>query len=131
MKSLIVAVLIIFLAAGAVFGLMAMSHEGEHMGNCFASLARGVLCPQFSGLLDLVNFHFNVLAGLSSAIFNQAALILNIFAVLLFIGLFYIVRPDGCCAYRLSKSKINNSSQYQSRLIQWLSLFEKRDPLFI
>lgn len=130
MKLLIVAILIIFLAAGAVFGLMAMSHEGEHMGNCFASLAQGVFCPQFSGLLDLIAFHSNVLTELSSAIFESIVFVLGSF-VILFLAGSYLAKPAGNLTYQTQRSNPKNFSQYQARLTRWLSLFEKRDPLSI
>ena len=127
MKFLLISILMVTLAIGAVFGLMTMSHEGDHMVNCFASLAQGVFCPQFASLLDLVAFHFNVLGNLSSAVFGSMIFAIAGFVVLFFAKHFYISPPAVNFA-RQRIFNIKNFSQCRSRMTRWLSLFEKRDP---
>ena len=127
MKFLIVLVLMAVLSAGAVFGLATMSHEGDHMINCFASLAQGVFCPQFASLLDLIAFHFNALGSLSSAVLGSMIFAIAGFAFLFFAKHFY-TSPPAVNFARQRVFNIKNFSQCRSRMTRWLSLLEKRDP---
>ena len=127
MKFFLIFTLIVVLAVGAIFGLMTMSYEGDHMVNCFASLAQGVFCPQFASLLDLVAFHFNVLGNLSSAVFGSMVFAIAGFAVIFFTKSFYAPSPVVNFA-RQRIFNIKNFSQCRSRMTRWLSLLEKRDP---
>lgn len=122
MKFLLISILVATLATGAVFGLATMGHEADHMTNCFASLAQGVLCPQFSGLLDLVTFHFNVLARLSSAIFGPIFFVLGVFTFLLFGRIIFITQPIRNQAQQSRRLDAQNFSQHQSQLTHWLAL---------
>ena len=131
MKFLLVLMLMATLATGAVFGLATMSHEGDHMINCFASLAQGVFCPQFASLLDLISFHFNALGNLSSAIFESLSFTIAGFIILLLAKYFYIFPPAGSPVRRAQEFNAKNFSQCRSRLTRWLSLLEKRDPCVI
>ena len=127
MKFLIVLVLIAVLSGGAVFGLATMSREGDHMINCFASLAQGVFCPQFASLLDLIVFHFNALGSLSSAVLGSMIFAIAGFAFLFFAKHFY-TPPSVVNFARQRIPSIKNFSQCRSRMTRWLSLLEKRDP---
>ena len=131
MTFLIVLVLMAVLSVGAVFGLATMSHKGDHMVNCFASLAQGACCPQFASLLDLISFHFNALGNLSSAIFESLSFTIAGFIILLLAKYFYIFLPAGSSARQAQYFNTKNFSQCQSRLTRWLSLLEKRDPCVI
>ena len=131
MKFLLVLILMATLTIGAVFGLMTMSHSVGHMANCFASLAQGVFCPQFAGLLDFLAFHFNALSSLSSAIFESLSFTIAGFIILLLAKYFYIFPPAGSPVRQAQEFNAKNFSQCRSRLTRWLSLLEKRDPCVI
>lgn len=83
MKSVLAIISIIGFVSVAVFGFLAIGHINEmaHSG-CLAALAQNGVCPSATNVPLAAAFsHLNILRSFSSALLNNAALLLTLVAM--------------------------------------------------
>ncbi len=129
MKSLLAIFLIFGFLSVAVFGFLAVGHEGQGHVNCLAALSNGFTCVENSPIA-LANFHLSALKNFSTAIFENISAI--VFALVLLLVL------AGVAVFRDAKISFASRTAFYfeniifsgaNRIIHWLSLHENSPAL--
>lgn len=140
--SIVLAAILVYSLVGlAVFGFVAMDHQGGHPhSNCLATAIYGydVACPdESSGVLSL-NFHLNALKELSAAIFGGGSAGLPL---LLFLPIFLLLSAAaaaGARRFRMPSPELfycsrqfvaADESPASRRFSRWLALHENSPSL--
>lgn len=113
-------------------GFLVMDHQALQAHQmCFASLGQPAVCPE-SGLASAVlNFHFQVFQGLSSALIFDWSIMMSLMAFLfLLIGINLLsVQLENNSLRGISiRSQIVQFALAVQPLRHWFALLEKRDP---
>lgn len=134
MKSFLTCFIILGFASVAILSIFTMGYgENGHRG-CLAAAANGGNCPEETGFLSFLNFHFNAFKSFSTAIFGDSSFSLAFFFAALLILIsnrliadFPLVEPEA--DYR--QSRIPESIFTLKRdFAGWLALHENSPAVF-
>ena len=130
MKRSIAFISIVALIAVAIFGFMAIGHGVHHLG-CIAETATGTACPE-NNIFNAANFLLNAFKGFSMAYLNPLALqVLFLLCACTAILILSNIQKHWTDSPRPSRTEeIQLSLPLKFDLNHWLSLHEKRDPVF-
>lgn len=138
MKSVFTILLIFSFLGIAVFGVFAMSHGAGYGHNgCIAATVNGQPCPEDNNPLQFLAFHLDAFRSFATATFGDhfaSALFLLIALVLTvavgIIGVIHPAPPTSATNYRCRQFLESYSFPFQREFTHWLTLHEKRDPIF-
>ncbi len=120
-------ILILFaIVSIAIFGAFSMAGM-EHGQNCWASVAKGVACPESMSPLAAVNFHFDALGKFSLAVFGNTLLLVFLLAIS-FLIIARVFIPKEIPFFLRSRFDFNFTEAFSKlnrrNFSRWLSILE-------
>ncbi|HEY4499545.1 MAG TPA: hypothetical protein VJH70_00215 [Candidatus Paceibacterota bacterium] len=113
-------------------GFLVMDHQALQAHQmCFAALGQSAVCPESGFASAILNFHFQVFQGLSSALIFDWSIMASLLSVLLLlvgINLLVTQSENNVMGGISFHSQVTQFAMANQPLRHWQALLEKRDP---